>query len=100
MTISIYMGDFSRLREISSESWLAILYLIAFGSIIAYSAYMTLLRCEPTARVVTHAFVNPIVAVILGATLVGEPVTIYTIIASFLIVTSVIGIIRSPDFSP
>ena len=97
--ISAYKGDFSRVGEISPESWLAILYLTVFGSLVAYSAYLTLMRCEPTSRVVTHAFVNPVVAVILGVAFGGETVTIYTFIAALLIVTSVIGIIRNPGFS-
>jgi drug/metabolite transporter (DMT)-like permease len=55
---------------------------------------MALLRSQPSSRVSTHAFVNPIVAVVLGATLAGESVTVYTAVAALLIVVSVAGIIR------
>jgi drug/metabolite transporter (DMT)-like permease len=93
LSISAALGEFNRVRAISRESWLAILYLIVFGSIVAYSAYVTLLRAQPTSRVSTHSFVNPIVAVALGAVIAGETVTIYTAIAAVLIVASVAGLI-------
>jgi drug/metabolite transporter (DMT)-like permease len=92
--VSACIGDFSRLGEISAESWLAILYLIVFGSIVAYSAYVVLLRSQPTSKVSTHSFVNPIVAVVLGWALANEAVTVYTAIASLLIIVSVAVIIR------
>ena len=94
LAVSACVGDFARVGGISAESWLAILYLTVFGSIVAYSAYMALLRSQPSSRVSTHAFVNPIVAVALGATLAGESITAYTAVAAFLIVISVVGIIR------
>jgi drug/metabolite transporter (DMT)-like permease len=74
---------------------MAILYLIIFGSILAYSAYVVLLRSQPASHVSTHSFVNPIVAVALGWALAGETVTIYTAVASALIATSVAAIIRA-----
>jgi drug/metabolite transporter (DMT)-like permease len=93
MAAAAATGDFSRVGSVSRESWLAILYLVVFGSIVAYSAYVTLIRSQPAARVSTHSFVNPIVAVALGATLAGERITIYTAIAAAMIVISVAGII-------
>ncbi|MDR3254350.1 MAG: EamA family transporter [Synergistaceae bacterium] len=92
--LSVCMGDLSRTTQISTESWLALLYLIVFGSVAAYSAYIALLRSQPTSKVSTHSFINPIVAVFLGWAVAGEAVTIYTAIAGFLIVLSVAGIIR------
>ncbi|MDR3321693.1 MAG: EamA family transporter [Synergistaceae bacterium] len=91
---SLCTGDLSQLPQVSTESWLATLYLSIFGSVIAYSAYITLLRTQPASKVSTHSFVNPIVAVLMGWALAGEAVTIYTAIASLLIVVSVIVIIR------
>ncbi|GHV52061.1 membrane protein [Synergistales bacterium] len=91
------LGDFSRIGNISAESWLALLYLIVFGSIISYSAYVFLLRNQPTSKVSTHSFVNPIVAVALGWAIAGESITIFTVIAASLIVISVAGIIYSKN---
>ncbi len=55
--------------------WLALIYLIGPGSIIALSAYVIAVRSLPTATVATYAYVNPVVAVTLGTLLLGEPVT-------------------------
>jgi drug/metabolite transporter (DMT)-like permease len=94
MAASACAGDFPLVAAVSMESWLAILYLTVFGSILAYLAYVVLLRSQPASHVSTHSFVNPIVAVALGWAFAGEAVTIYTAIASALIVASVAVIIK------
>jgi drug/metabolite transporter (DMT)-like permease len=91
---AVFTDGFAHLGEISRESWLAILYLTTFGSIIAYSSYMLLLRTQPSSKVSTHSFVNPIVAVFLGWAIAGESVTIFTAVSAALIVLSTAGIIR------
>src|SRR4029077_4187301 len=62
-------------QGISRTSWLALLYLIVFGSLVGFSAYVWLLRSAPLSLVSTYAYVNPIVAVILGAIIAGEVLT-------------------------
>jgi drug/metabolite transporter (DMT)-like permease len=74
---------------ITGRSLLALTYLILFGSLVGFNAYMWLLRvCRP-AWVSTYAFVNPVIAVILGWALGGEPLTASTLMAALLIVLSV-----------
>lgn len=73
----------------SAESILAWLYLIVFGSIVAFSAYTWLLSVQPAAMVSTYAFVNPVVAVLLGALWLDEPIGQRTLLASVLIVAAV-----------
>ena len=68
----------------------ALLYLIVFGSVIAFTAYIWLLRVTTASRVGTHAYVNPIVAVALGAALGGESVTILTLLSALTITAGVI----------
>jgi drug/metabolite transporter (DMT)-like permease len=68
----------------------ALLYLIVFGSVIAFTAYIWLLRVTTASRVGTHAYVNPIVAVALGAALGGERVTILTLLSALTIVAGVV----------
>ena len=58
---------------ISLESWLGFAYLIVAGSLVAFTAYMWLLRNAPTSLVATYAYVNPVVAVLLGTVFLGEP---------------------------
>ncbi|MDR1557572.1 MAG: EamA family transporter [Tannerellaceae bacterium] len=57
------------------SSWLSLVYLIIFGSILAYSAYVWLLKVRPATEVSTHAYVNPFIAVFLGVVLGKEDVT-------------------------
>lgn len=59
----------------STRSWLALLYLIGPGSILALTAYVVALRTLPTSTVATYAYVNPVVAVALGALVLSEPLT-------------------------
>ncbi len=82
-------------EEITLSSTLAVLYLLVFGSLIAFTAFVWLLKHVPPARVATYAFVNPIVAVLLGTFIAGEAISIQTGLAAALLVTSVVLIIRS-----
>ena len=77
-------------REFSAKSLLALLYLIAFGSIVAFSAYMWLLQVSTPAKVGTYAYVNPIVAVFLGWLILSEPFGRTTLIATTLILCGVV----------
>lgn len=70
-------GDITNtdLNVVPLSSWLSLAYLIVFGSIMAYSAYVWLLKVRPATEVATHAYVNPFVAVFLGMFLGNEDVT-------------------------
>ena len=70
-------GEFSRfdVSQVSAASWLALAYLIGPGSIIAFSAYVVAVRRLPTATVATYAYVNPVIAVLLGTSFLGEALT-------------------------
>lgn len=87
ITGEIGMLDFA---AISLRSWLAFAYLAVVASLITFSAYIWLLRVEKPARVSTYAFVNPLVAVLLGATIGAEPITVTTLIATAAIVAGVV----------
>jgi drug/metabolite transporter (DMT)-like permease len=85
---------------VSTRSWLALLYLIAFGSGIGFSAYVFLLEKSTPARVGTYAFVNPVVALFLGWLIAAEPLTLRTILAAGVILTAVILVITAPHPTP
>jgi drug/metabolite transporter (DMT)-like permease len=68
---------------------LAFFYLIVFGAIVGYSAYIWLLRVTTPARVSTYAYVNPVVAVVLGWALAGEELTARMGVAALVIVAGV-----------
>jgi drug/metabolite transporter (DMT)-like permease len=84
-------GEFARIpgSALTSVSMLALGYVIIFGSLLAYSCYEWLIRHAPSSLVGTYAFVNPVVAVLLGWWLLGEPVSARTLLAAAVIVAGV-----------
>lgn len=79
-----------RISEVSLRSTLAFVYLVVFGSIIAFTAYSWLLHNVSPARAATYAYINPVVAVFLGWALAGELLTTRTLAAAAIIVASVV----------
>ena len=79
----------------SARSLLAIAYLIVFGSIVAFTAYVWLLRNAPLSLVSTYAYVNPVVAVGLAALLLSERVTLVTVVGGTVIVGAVAVVTRA-----
>jgi len=77
------------LDAVSLRSAVALGYLIVFGSLIAFSAYVWLLRVTTAARLSTYAYVNPAVALFLGWSLAGEPVSGRMLVGSFVVLTAV-----------
>lgn len=84
----------------SMESLLGVGYLIVFGSLVGFSAYAWLLRVARTSLVSTYAYVNPIVAVLLGWAVLGEPVTVRTLVAGAIIVVAVALIVTARAARP
>jgi drug/metabolite transporter (DMT)-like permease len=80
--------------------WLSLLYLIVAGSIIGFTAYVWLLHHESPTKVGTYAYVNPIVAVLVGYFLGGEPLALRTIVGTALILVSVLAITTMPAKKP
>src|SRR4051812_14605687 len=81
-------GDL-HLGDVSTSAWVALGYLIVFGSLLAYTAYVWLLQTAPLSLVTTYAFVNPLVAILLGCVFLSEPFTARTVLATALIVLGV-----------
>jgi drug/metabolite transporter (DMT)-like permease len=80
------------IADVSAASVAALGYLVVFGSIVAFSAYAWLMQESAPWRVSTHAYVNPLIAVALGASLAGEPFTI-ALVASALVITASVALI-------
>lgn len=99
LTIAFLKGDVQEfhLSEISPKSFLAFGYLIVFGSLIAYSSYSWLIRVAPPGQVSTYAYVNPMVAVVLGWLLGGESLTMQMLLAGALILPGVILILKAKE---
>ncbi len=84
-------GESSRVSfsAMSTKSLIAVAYLIVFGSIIGFTAYSWLLTVSSAASVSTYAYVNPVVALILGWALAGEPLTARTMVAAGVVLAGV-----------
>ncbi len=90
-------GEYGRLdiAAVSADSFWALAYLTVIGSLLAFTAYGWLLRVAPLPLVATYAYVNPIVAVILGAIILREPVDLRTVVAGAVIVGAVALIVTA-----
>lgn len=102
LIVSVLRGDLHNFQwaAVSLRSWLGLLYLIVFGSALGFSAYAYLLKHSTAARVATYAFVNPVVALLLGWFLANEPFSLRTILASTLILMAVLLVIAAPHQDP
>jgi drug/metabolite transporter (DMT)-like permease len=82
-------GERLDLGAYSADTWLAWGYLVVFGSMVAFSAYVWLLASAPISLVATYAYVNPVVAVALGALILDEPITSAVLVGGVVIVVAV-----------
>jgi drug/metabolite transporter (DMT)-like permease len=76
--------------QIPMQAWLAVAYLVVFGSIIGFSAYVWLLSVRPATQVSTHSYVNPVIAVLLGTLFANEHISLLQLIGLFVILFSVL----------
>jgi len=105
--IALWIGGFLtgevhnfHLASISMRSWLAVAYLIAFGSGIGFTAYIYILKNSTAPRVATYAFINPVVALLLGWLFAAEALTLRTLLAAFVILGAVVLVITAPHRVP
>jgi drug/metabolite transporter (DMT)-like permease len=91
---SAMFGEFGRfdIHSVSSGAWWALAYLVVVGSIIGYTAYLWLLHHQSPTKVGTYAYVNPVVAVVVGYFLGGEELGMRTVVGTALVIVSVVMI--------
>ncbi len=92
--IAAGLGDFHRFHPsaVSHRAWFALAYLIVAGSIIGFTAYLWLIHHQSPTKVGTYAYVNPVVAVLLGYFLGGEPLAARTVLGTLFVLISVVVI--------
>jgi len=92
------LGEFRgfQVQAVSARAWFSLIYLIVAGSIIGFTAYVWLIHHESPTKVATYAYVNPVVAVVIGYFLGGEGIGSRTILGTLLILVSVIVITTMP----
>jgi len=91
LVLSLILGEPMRfdVSQISAKSFAGLVYLITFGSMVAFSAYVWLLKVSQPAHVATYAYVNPVVALFLGWAFAGERLSARTAVASAIIIGAV-----------
>jgi drug/metabolite transporter (DMT)-like permease len=96
------LGEFRNFHPsaVSRGAWLSLLYLIVAGSIIGFTAYVWLIHHESPTKVGTYAYVNPVVAVLLGYLLGGEALGLRTVLGTMFVLISVIVITTTPAKKP
>jgi drug/metabolite transporter (DMT)-like permease len=96
LALSEATGELHSFPHISLRAGLALSYLIVGGSLLGFTAYVWLLARMPATQVASHAYVNPLVAVALGYFVAGEALTTRMILASALVLASVLLILKTP----
>jgi drug/metabolite transporter (DMT)-like permease len=96
LVLAAATGEFGsfQVSAVSGRSWLALGYLSVVGSIVAFSAYVVAVRLLPTPTVATYAYVNPVIAVLLGTLILNERVTPAMLAGGALIVAAVVLVVR------
>jgi drug/metabolite transporter (DMT)-like permease len=99
---SAALGEFHSFHPstISRGAWLALLYLIVFGSIIGFTAYVWLIHHESPTKVGTYAYVNPVVAVLIGYFLGGEALGLRAVLGTLCVLVSVLVITTTQAKKP
>jgi drug/metabolite transporter (DMT)-like permease len=92
------LGEFRNFHPaaVSRAAWLSLLYLIVAGSIIAFTAYIWLIHHQSPTKVGTYAYVNPVIAVLLGYFFAGESLGTRTVLGTLFVLISVIVITTMP----
>lgn len=89
LAVGFLRGERPDPTSYGADTWIAWAYLVVFGSVVAFTAYVWLLGNAPISLVATYAYVNPVVAVLLGALILDEPITHAVLIGGAVIVASV-----------
>src|SRR5436305_2889054 len=96
MTVALveYSPDQLNPAHYSARSLFGLAYLVVFGSLIGYSAYVWLLANAPIGQVATYAYVNPVIAIALGAIVLGESITLRIVAGAVLVLAAVALVVR------
>ena len=98
LVVGLALGEAARVDErvLAPRAVLSFAYMVVAASLVSFTAYMWLLRVSTPARVGTYAFVNPVVALVIGSTIGGESLGARTLLASLVIVAGVALLVTSP----
>lgn len=97
IVFSLVAGEHFQPSHIDTMGWISLLYLATFGSIIAFSAYSWLMRVSNPAMISTYAYVNPVVAMLLGWLFADERLSVRTLVAAAIVLAGVAMITLAPQ---
>ena len=100
LPLAAITGDFGDIQQPSVRSIAGLVYLALAGSLVGFTAYAWLLGKAPISKVVTHQYVNPLVAILLGAVFLDEQLGLATIAGAVLVVSSVFVVVRRETPKP
>ena len=100
LLVGFLAGERLHRSDVTTPTLLAWLYLVVAGSLVGFTAYAWLLRQAPISQVVTHQYVNPLVAITLGALLLGERLTMATLVGAAIVVGAVFVTVRHETRPP
>jgi drug/metabolite transporter (DMT)-like permease len=89
LAICLLTGKYVNPVSMDQNSWLALGYLVVFGSLLAYSAYVFVIGKLPPTQVSVYAYINPVVAVLLGWLLLSEKMNVNMIVGTFITLSGV-----------
>ncbi|HET9139908.1 EamA family transporter [Actinophytocola sp.] len=95
VVVGLVSGERMNLAQVTAGSWLAWSYLILFGSLLAFSSYVFVLGKLPVSTVATYAYVNPVIAVLLGFLLAGEQFGFVQLAGGLVVLVAVIVVVRA-----
>jgi drug/metabolite transporter (DMT)-like permease len=95
MAMSLIRGEHVLPAAAPAEAWWAWAYLVTFGSVVAFSAYVWVLGAAPISLVATYAYVNPVVAVFLGWLILAEPITVPILVGGAIVVAAVAVVVAA-----
>ncbi|WP_447003705.1 EamA family transporter [Saccharothrix isguenensis] len=93
--VGLLAGERVSFEAITTSSWVAWGYLVVFGSLLAFSSYVYVLGQLPVSTVATYAYVNPVIAVVLGVWLAGERFGVFQLLGGLLVVLAVVLVVRA-----
>jgi drug/metabolite transporter (DMT)-like permease len=98
VVVGFFTGEarYFHLAAVTGRSWVAVAYLVFFGSMMGFTAYVYILKKSTATRVATYAFVNPVVALLLGWLFAGEAIGLRTGLAAGVILGAVVLVITAP----
>jgi len=96
----LMLGFQEPLPHPTAQAWMALIYLVLFGSVVAFTAFITALKLLPINIAMTYAYVNPVLALFLGWWLLDESITGWTLVGTVMVILGIVGVFKDRSHIP